>query len=64
MINMIPSPKKYEQFDRICRLPCRIYTEVEAFQTGCRVSGLSEPLHRSRHGPGPGRDPVQLGADL
>ena len=37
MINMIPSPKKYEQFDRICRLPCRIYTEVEAFQTGCQV---------------------------
>ena len=37
MINMIPSPKKYEQFDRICRLPCRIYTEAEAFQTGCQV---------------------------
>lgn len=37
MIKMIPSPKKYEQFEGVCWAPCRIYTEEESFRQGCRI---------------------------
>ena len=43
MIHMIPSPKKYEQFGNVCRVPCRIYTEEESFRKGCEV--FSEAFH-------------------
>lgn len=37
MIKMIPSPKKYEISEGICKIPCRIYTEEDSFQSGCAV---------------------------
>ena len=37
MIPLIPTPKKYELSQQICKLPCRIYTEEESFQTGCNI---------------------------
>ena len=37
MIKMIPTPKKYEISDKICTVPCKIYTEEESFRRGCEI---------------------------
>ena len=44
---MIPTPKQFELSEEIRKLPCRICTEVEDFQTGCDIFAQAfQTIHR------------------